>query len=172
LLRRFLATGDAGSFETIVLRHGRQVFSTCRRMLSCEHDADDAFQETFLVLTRRAAQVRHLADLGGWLHGVACRVAKKAQERWARHRRLAAEVASFVSQADSGEHTRELALGMEEELARLPEQFRKPILLCYYRSLSRKEAARLLACSVPTLDRNLRKARSRLKARLDAPTGT
>src|SRR3954453_7731040 len=86
LLERFLAEGDDSAFEALVVRHGPMVLGVCRRILISPHDADDAFQATFLVLARKAAGLRAPDRLGPWLYGVASRVARKARNRAARHR--------------------------------------------------------------------------------------
>src|SRR6516165_6023914 len=86
LLEQFLAEGDESAFEALVVRHGPMVLGVCRRMLVSPHDADDAFQATFLVLARKAARLRAPDRLGPWLYGVATRVAWKARKRAARHR--------------------------------------------------------------------------------------
>ena len=88
LLASFLATGDEAAFEAIVARHGSMVLGVCRRVLGDRHDADDAFQATFLVLVRKARQLRDADRLGPWLYGVATRVATKARAREARRREV------------------------------------------------------------------------------------
>src|SRR5262245_7801657 len=77
LLRRFVASNDESAFRVIAERHGPMVLGVCRRALQCAHDAEDAFQATFLVFSKRAAYIRKSASLGSWLHGVAMRIALK-----------------------------------------------------------------------------------------------
>src|SRR5437764_7277000 len=79
LLGRFAGQRDAEAFAALVRRHGPMVLSVCRRLLGDGHDADDAFQATFLVLLRKAGSLRRPGQLGPWLHGVASRVALKAR---------------------------------------------------------------------------------------------
>src|SRR5215510_9615571 len=86
LLKRFVHDRDESAFELLVWRHGRMVYSVCRRILRNEHDADDAFQATMLVLARKANSVSRVDSLGGWLHRVACRVALRARENASRRR--------------------------------------------------------------------------------------
>ena len=78
LLQRFVADGDESAFEAIVSRHGPMVLGVCRRLLGDSHDADNAFQATFIVLVRKARQLQNADRLGPWLYGVATRVATKA----------------------------------------------------------------------------------------------
>src|ERR1019366_1202294 len=90
LLERFSSRRDASSdaaFEVLVLRHGPTVLRVCRNMLHDEADAADAFQATFLVLVRKQGSIRKLESVGGWLYGVACRVAARARVDAARRRR-------------------------------------------------------------------------------------
>src|SRR5438067_13712740 len=75
LLRRFVHANDESAFRVIAERHGPMVLGVCRRALCSTHDAEDAFQATFLVFSRRAASIRKSASLGSWFHGVAVRVA-------------------------------------------------------------------------------------------------
>src|SRR5262249_16971848 len=88
LLKRFVDNNDEGAFEALLRRHGSMVFGVCRRILRNVHDAEDAFQSTFLVLLRKSASVATTDTIANWLYGVACRTALKARTQAARrHRR-------------------------------------------------------------------------------------
>src|SRR5947209_3946071 len=90
LLARFVRTGDELAFATLLRRHGPMVHGVCRRVLRDRHDAEDAFQATFLVLVRKAASLARPGQLGQWLHGVAYRTALKARTRARRQPRVGA----------------------------------------------------------------------------------
>jgi RNA polymerase sigma factor (sigma-70 family) len=115
---RFLTARDPAAFQALVDRHGPMVLRVCRHMLGYRHDAEDAFQATFLVLARKAANVRPPGALAGWLHGVAYHVARKArQAARRRHEGLAPDVAPPDPRPDP------LAeLSAREALQRLPNK--------------------------------------------------
>ena len=142
LLERFAADRDEAAFEALVTRHGPMVLGTCRRMLADPHDVEDAFQATFLVLARKAGSIRDGDRLGPWLHGVARRVAPGPgpwpRRRNARERPGGEEPA--VEPPDALEAV-EVRAALDEELARLPEKYRAPLVLCYLEGLTHDEAA-------------------------------
>lgn len=172
LLGRFLERGgDAEeAFAALVDRHGPMVLGVCRRMLGGD-GAEDAFQAVFLVLARRAGAIRRRDGLKAWLYGVAVRTAKEARRRAARRR--AREVAAMdVTRAGSGpepaadETRRESLALLDEELQRLPERLRLPLVLCELEGASRQEAARKLGLPEGTLSSRLARGRSLLRDRL------
>ena len=144
LLRRFVAAREEAAFAGLVRRHGAMVLGVCRRLLNDTHEAEDAFQATFLVLARRAAAVRKRDSVASWLYGVAYRVSLKA--RAAAHRRPGGEPVEPISTADPAAEAawRELRPAIDEELSRLPEKYRAPLVLCYLEGKTNEEAARLL----------------------------
>src|SRR4051812_22066785 len=145
LLQRFLATrdGDAeAAFTALVERHGPMVLGVCREILGNAHDAQDAFQATFLVLARKAGSVRNADSLASWLHGVALRVAIRARAAAARRRvyeRRGAAIKAAELQRRSG--TTEWWPDLHEEIARLPERYREPVVLYYLEGLTTEDAA-------------------------------
>ncbi len=167
LLRRYAARRDESCFEALLLRHGPMVLGLCRRMLPGEHDAEDAFQATFLALARGAASVRSAESLGAWLHGVARRLARKARAAAARRRRGEGRAPPREAPGPLEEVSlREARAVLDEELARLPERFRGPLVLCCLEGRARDEAAALLGCPLGTLKSRLEKARGLLRRRL------
>ena len=175
LLDRFVSDRDATAehaFEVLVRRHGPMVLSVCRSVLGDQHESEDAFQATFLVLARRAASLRDPANLGPWLYGVARRTSQKAKARRSRLERLirrAGVMARAGSESGSDGnpvHGREEAEMLHEEIGRLPEKYRTPVVLCDLEGLSREEAAKQLGWPMGTLGVRLMRARERLRARL------
>jgi RNA polymerase sigma factor (sigma-70 family) len=169
LLERYAARDDPAAFEALVSRYGPMVLGVCRRRLRDRHAAEDAFQATFLVLIRKAGSVRAQPSLGPWIHGVAWKVAERARADAARRRdREAAEFADdrAVDRPEFDADRRELAVLIDEELARLPEKYRAPVVLCHLEGLTHEEAADRLGCPTGTVSVRLMRARARLKERL------
>jgi RNA polymerase sigma factor (sigma-70 family) len=167
LLRRFARERDQDAFAALVRRHGPLVLAVCRRLLGNAVDAEDAFQATFLVLARKAAAVRWQDSVANWLHGVAHRLARRARADAAR--RLAREQhAPTKAPTDplAEVSLREAQALLDEELARLPEKYRAPLVLCCLQGLARDEAARQLGWPVALLKSRLEQARDLLRSRL------
>jgi RNA polymerase sigma factor (sigma-70 family) len=133
LLSRYAASRDGAAFEALVARHGPMVLATCRAVLRREHDVEDAFQATFLILACKAGSVRAGDALRGWLHRVAYRVAVQAnieaKRRLERESEMAAMAISRAISADS-ESTFDVRSMVHEEVDRLPDRERLPVVLC------------------------------------------
>ncbi len=167
LLVRFVATGDEAAFEVLVHRLGPMVLGVCRRTLNDRHDAEDAFQATFLVLARRAASVEPPERVGSWLYGVARRVADRARVVRARRRAREATATNMPEPAIETPRHDDLLPLLDRELGRLPEKYRAPIVLCHLEGKPYKEAARQLGCPEGTLAGRLTRGRTLLAARLN-----
>jgi RNA polymerase sigma factor (sigma-70 family) len=166
LLGRFVAWRDETAFAELVRRHGPMVLSVCRGVLRQWQDAEDAFQATFLVLARKAASVRRHA-LGGWLHTVAYHLACRARARAARRQQVERQAEAAPAGAPLLDlSVRELFAAVHEELNRLPERYRVPLVLCYLQERTQDEAARQLGCTEGALHGRLYRARELLRARL------
>jgi RNA polymerase sigma factor (sigma-70 family) len=170
LLDRFAAHRDETAeeaFAELVQRHGPMVLGVCRRILGDAHDAEDAFQATFLVLARKAGSVLRREKVANWLYGVAVRTAREARARSARRRTREERVSTpiHVEPPDDGSPD-ELRAILDEELARLPARYRGPVVLCELEGLSRPEAARRLNIPEGTLSSRLSRAKARLRDRL------
>jgi RNA polymerase sigma factor (sigma-70 family) len=167
LLERFTRGRDPAAFEALLRRHGPLVLGVCRRVLANRQDAEDAFQATFLVLAQRVGSIRKQDALASWLYGVAYRVAVKARARSLRRQKHEARAAGCGGADPLAELTgRELTAVLDEELQRLPESYRAPLVLCYLEGKTRDEAAAVLGWSLSTLQRRLEKGRGRLRLRL------
>ena len=168
LLRRFATRREEGAFAALVERHGPMVLGVCQHVLGDPHDAQDAFQAVFLILAKRAGSIRRGGSVGSWLHGVALRVAAKTKVAAARrrvHERRGGEMAArrFVGEglSDAGGWPE-----VHEELGRLPEKYRSPLVLCYLEGLTQEMAAHQLDWPLGTLQSRLARGREQLKARL------
>jgi RNA polymerase sigma factor (sigma-70 family) len=164
LLERFLTQKDETAFEALVRRHGPMVLGVCRRVLGDPDAAEDAFQATFLVFVRKAAAIARRERLGNWLYGVAFHTARAA--RAASGRRRAKEAKAMPRpQFPEDESWQELLPVLDEELSRLPDKYRTPILLCDLQEKSRRDAARELGLPEGTLSSRLARARALLARR-------
>jgi RNA polymerase sigma factor (sigma-70 family) len=167
LLDRFVTAGEEAAFGTLVQRHGPMVLSVCRRVLQNLQDAEDAFQATFMVLARQAASIRKRGALASWLYGVAHRVARKAQADDIRRRTREGQVQDMTPQASLPEAAwHELRAILDEELDRMPEKYRAPLVLCYLEGKTNEEAAAALGWTKGTVSGRLARARDLLRGRL------
>ncbi len=169
LIGRFVDQRDERAFAALVEQHGPMVLSLCRRVLGNANAAQDAFQAVWLILARKAASLGRPEALSAWLHGVALRVARKARTSGARRReeRLpAAEPAAPQGDPLDVLTARELLGAVDEELDRLPEGYRLPLVLCGLEGRSQEEAARLLGWTPGSVRGRLERARKRLHERL------
>src|SRR6516225_8789244 len=122
LLGSFIEQKDEAAFEALVRRHGPMVFGVCRRVVRNHHDAEDAFQATFLVLARRASSVQPRERLANWLHGVALRIAMKAKTITAKRRGREMQVIPMPEpEAAQPDQWRDLRPLLDQELNGLPE---------------------------------------------------
>jgi RNA polymerase sigma factor (sigma-70 family) len=167
LLERFVAHHEEAAFAALVQRYGPMVLGVCRRVLQNAHDAEDAFQATFLILVRKAASIGKREALGCWLHGVALRIAVRAKVNEAG-RRLRERQVQAMPQTDAIATVawRELKPILDEEVARLPDRYRVPFVLCYLEGKTYARAARQLCCVTGTISKRLARARELLRRRL------
>ncbi|RUL85903.1 RNA polymerase sigma factor [Tautonia sociabilis] len=168
LLDRFVESLDDAAFEAIVRRHGSAVLAVCRRLLGDPHEAEDAFQATFLVLARKASRLSRSRPLGPWLVGVAYRIASKARVASARRRRREAVAAARRAESILPTDPILVDLGplLWEELHLLPSKYRDPVVLCWVEGYSHDEAANLLCWPIGTVKGRLHRAKETLRSRL------
>jgi RNA polymerase sigma factor (sigma-70 family) len=166
LLECYLRRRDEEAFEALVRRHGPMVWGVCRRVLRNEADAADAFQATFLVLVRKASSIVPRSRVGNWLYGVARNTAVKARAL-SRKRRATEQRAGAVPRSEPpGDDQAHFQTLLDEELRRLPEKYRAPIVLCALEGRTLKEAAQHLGWPQGTVAGRLARARGLLAKRL------
>jgi RNA polymerase sigma factor (sigma-70 family) len=166
LLHRYTHEGDQEAFEQLVERYSRLVWGASRRWLTDEHVCEDVFQATFLVFARRAKEINAMKPLTSWLYAVASRIASKTRAKllW----KSTSELEDTPSKQDVLSETtnREFCLVFEQEMQRLPEKFRLPILLCCVEGYSRDEVAEILHCSLGVVKSRLERGRKALYEQL------
>lgn len=165
LLQRFIDSGDGTAFAALMRRHSGLVWSVCRRILHPEQDAEDAFQATFLLLSKKAHTIRTAESVGSWLYGVARRIALKARARAVKRRDRERRAATPAGEAAIVPDW-ELQSALDQEVERLPEKYRLPFVLCCLNGKCRREAARELGWKEGTLSTRVATARHLLRTRL------
>jgi RNA polymerase sigma factor (sigma-70 family) len=167
LLHRFVHDNDQAAFTALVERHGAMVLGLCRRVLGNDHDAEDVFQATFLVLVRKARLLRQYGSLANWLYTVAYHLALKTRAQQAKRRAQERQVTAMPEIAAGGASPwSELRPVLDAELECLPSKYRAPVVLCYLEGKSNEEAARELGWPTGTVKIRLFRARALLQARL------
>jgi RNA polymerase sigma factor (sigma-70 family) len=178
LLARFAQSGEQAPFEAIVRRHGSLVLGVCRAVLAgagAQHDAEDAAQATFLTLARKSRSLGGYDSIAGWLYRVAWHIAKRTRAarelRTRREREAAAEHAVHHARAagsgsDLHDDTVELTEALHDELNKLSEKYRLPLILHHLEGWTEPEIAELLGCRVGTLSGRLSRGRQMLRDRI------
>ncbi|MGH7222719.1 MAG: sigma-70 family RNA polymerase sigma factor, partial [Gemmataceae bacterium] len=168
LLERFRLRREEAAFTLLVQRHGPMVLAVCRRVLGDAHEAEDAFQATFLVLVRDAGTIRKQQSLAAWLHGVASRLAHKARRRSLRQRGRVDQAFQPDIRDDPSDTlaAKELRAALNEEIERLPTKYRTPLVLCYLADKTHEQAALELGWPKSSVTARLAKARELLQRRL------
>ncbi len=170
LVARFSATRDESAFELLVWRHAPLLQRVCRSVLRDQHAAEDATQATFLALARKAGTFTGRGTVVGWLYRVARRVSVRLAKQRARHP-LASTELDRVPAPDGLPAPTDGAGPLCEEVDRLPERYRVPVLLCFFEGLTHTEAARRTGLPVGTIAGRLSRAKALLARRLSRRGG-
>jgi len=167
LLEAFVNHHDETAVEELVWRHGPMMLNICRRVLHDEHHAEDAFQVAFLAFVRSAGSIDKRQSLSSWLFKVAYRAAHRQRARLAKEPEQRVDIDNLASCPSSDALIwRELRPVLDDEINRLPEKFRGPIVLCYLQGRTTEEAAAALSCPKGTILSRLSRAREQLSSRL------
>jgi RNA polymerase sigma factor (sigma-70 family) len=167
LLERYVREGDEAAFAALVQRYGSLVLGVCQRVLRDSHAAEDAFQATFLVLVRKAGSLDRRGPIGNWIYTVAYRTAVKARANAARRRiRETRALPMPAEQTMDSAAWQELRPLLDEEINRLPEKYRAPLVLCYLQGKTNEQAAHELGWPTGSMSRRLAQGRELLRKRL------
>jgi RNA polymerase sigma factor (sigma-70 family) len=167
LLERFAVNRDEPAFAALMVRHGPMVLGLCRRLLHDAAAAEDAFQAAFLVLARKAGAIQRRPLLSAWLYGVTYKVAARLRGRtWKRRTRETSGVDLESVAANIDPEPSDLPPLLHQEVQRLPDKYRNPVVLCYLEGKTHEEAALLLHWPLGTVKGRLSRARDLLRSRL------
>lgn len=166
LLERFITANDSDAFRHLMEKHGPMVMAVCRSVLRNSHDVEDAFQNTFVSLALRACTIERGNCVGPWLHRVALRMANKIRSE--SHKRRLKELATMERGGHGMVRSPDLSSDrlVRDEVSRLPDRYRLPLVLCYLQGKSNEEAAAQLHCPIGTIKGRLWRARQTLRHRL------
>lgn len=167
LLERFVETGDQEAFAHLFARHGAYILGVCRRLMTHAQDAEDVFQACFLELARNAATIRRRDSVADWLHTVAVRMSRRARgKRVGRQQRVATGIPEEPTVDPEDMTWRETRRILEEEIARLPDDLRCPMITCFFQGKTQEEAGQILGMNPRTLKARLARGREMLRQRL------
>jgi RNA polymerase sigma factor (sigma-70 family) len=167
LLARFAATRDEAAFELFVWRHAALVQCVCRAVLRDHHAAEDAAQAAFLIVARKAHTFAGRGSAVGWLYRVARRVAVRLAKDRARRAVNAVTLEHVPAPIpDTDRASPDEIAAVCEEVDRLPEHYRVPVLLCFFEGLTHAEAARRTGWPVGSVAGRLARAKEVLARRL------
>src|SRR5579871_1034162 len=175
LLERFLRDRDRLALETLVRRHAPMVWGVCRRTLTRQDDAEDAFQATFLVLLRKADTVRPRERLANWLYGVAYKTARKARQKIAihySHEKQTDTMPEALAEAHEDAFDPESLAQLDRALHELPPKYRTAVVLCALEGKSLGDVALQLRLPPGTVASRLARGRQMLAQRLTRPGAT
>ena len=164
LLGCFLTHRDETAFEALLQRHGPMVLRVCQRTLLDDHEAQDAFQATFLILARKASAIQKAESVGSWLYGVALRTATRRRAQIATRSIREKEAGTMISSNPTPSEN--VWPAIDEELKKLPEKYREPLISCYLEGRTYQEVARELGCGYDEIRGVLHRARDLLRTRL------
>jgi RNA polymerase sigma-70 factor (ECF subfamily) len=170
LIKMALA-GQTECFTVLMDRHLFIVKRTIRSMVRNATDADDLVQEVLLKVWRNLSTFRSEASFRTWITRVAINEALQLFRRQRYHSRCQAAYnldafASFWDTPHQHLDRTETTQTVRKAMARLPEKYRRVLVLREFEQLSLLETAESLQTSVPAVKSRLFRARALLKASL------
>jgi RNA polymerase sigma factor (sigma-70 family) len=165
-LDRYAKAGDPRAFEVLVHRYQSMVVHTCQRVMKSSTDAEDAAQETFLKLARRAGEVR--SNVAAWLHACALRTSIDLLRARGTQRRAEAGVVDVDAQtSDDVERTwREIKPLLDDAIAALDESDRDLVVSRFLVGRPQVEMAREAGVNPGTMHRRIDAALEKLRKEL------
>jgi RNA polymerase sigma factor (sigma-70 family) len=167
LLELFIKDVDQSAFEELMKRHGAMVFSTCKRVLMNAQDAEDAFQATFMILSKSAASIRKQDAIGSWLYAVATRTASHLKTKRRLQKDQEDEAMRMIEFDTASNQAEQVYASLDEELERLPPKYRAPLVSCYLEGKTYQQVAEELESDYDEVRGMLERGRKLLRDRLE-----
>jgi RNA polymerase sigma factor (sigma-70 family) len=171
LLAEYVANRSEEAFRLLMRRYIDVIYAAASRQVRQADVAEDVTQAVFIVLARRAGNIRDSRVLAGWLMRVTGFCAKDALRSAARrrkHEQRVAAMAAHYAEEDQSASREELLEHLDGALDRLRAVDRTAIVLRYLRQQSITELSQTLGVTEQAAQKRVLRATQRLRKLLQA----
>ena len=183
LVKTYITTGDGTAFDEIISRYADKVYGFALRITRNSNDAEEVFQEVFLILTKKLNTFRGESKFSSWLYRVTVNTAYMYLRSQKKHENnLSLEnytpydekgtlmgkimYKDWSARPDLIVFNKEAIKIIDESINDLPESYRTVFHLRDIEGLSNEEVADVLEISVPAVKSRLHRARLFLRDKL------